>query len=226
MTKITDVPIVGKIIHNIDSSSIVLATDPTSPISDAYRSLRTNLEFYTKGKENAVILVTSTMGNDGKSFTSLNLASSFAFNDKKTIVLGFDLRKPSELFKEFGTENVPGISSYLIGKSEIEDLIIKTPINNLDLIHAGVVPPNSLELISSDKTNLIIKKLRSIYDYIIIDSAPVGLLPDAFVLMKHSDINLIVVRHNFTIKDYFIETIQDLEKKELKIYFLFIMMKH
>jgi len=220
ISRITNTPIVGKINHNNDSTSVVLATDATSPISDAYRSLRTNLEFYTKGKENAIILVTSSMGNDGKSFTSLNLASSFAFNDKKTIVVGFDLRKPSEIFKEFGTENVPGISSYLIGKSDFEDMVIKTPINNLDLIHAGVIPPNSLELIASVKTKDLITKLKNKYDYIILDSAPVGLLPDAFVLMKYSDINLMVVRHNHTIKEYFIETIHDLEQKKVENLFL------
>ncbi len=218
--RITELPIVGKIIHSQDSNKFVLSTDPTNPVSDAYRILRTNLEFYLNGLSKSVILVTSTMGNDGKSFTSLNLASSFAFNEKKTILLGFDLRKPSELFKEFAIDNNPGISSYLIGKAKLDDIIIKTPVNHLDLIPAGPIPPNSLELISGLKTGELFSKLKKEYDYIIIDTSPVGILPDAFAMMKYSEINLLVVRHNFTIKEYFIEAINDLEKKKVENLFL------
>ncbi len=218
--RITDIPVVGKISHSQGDASVVLAADPSSPVSDAYRSLRTNLEFYLKGNDKATILVTSTMGNDGKSFTSLNLASSFAFNEKKTILLGFDLRKPSELFKEFAIDNNPGISSYLIGKATLDDIIIKTPVNNMDLIPAGPIPPNSLELISGLKTSELISRLKKNYDYIIIDTSPVGILPDAFAMMKYSDINIMVIRHNFTIKEYFSEAISDLERKKVGNLFL------
>jgi len=218
--KITQIPVIGKISHHSHDTPVVLATDPSGPVSDAYRALRTNIEFYLKGKEKAIILVTSTMGNDGKSFTSLNLAASFAFNEKKTVLLGFDLRKPSKLFKEFDIENNPGISSYLIGRASIDDITIKTPVNNMDLIPAGPIPPNSLELISGHRAGELIEKLRKQYDYIILDTSPVGILPDAFAMMRYSDINIMVVRHNFTIKEYFVEAIHDLEQKKVENLFL------
>jgi len=108
------------------------------------------LQYLTKGKEQQTILVTADMVGAGKTFVSINLASIFAMYDKKTLLMGYDLRKP-KIYQDFGLTNTEGISSYLINKSSYEDIIQTSPVKNLDIIMAGPVPPNPAELISSDK---------------------------------------------------------------------------
>jgi capsular exopolysaccharide synthesis family protein len=158
------------------------------------------------------ILMTSSVSGEGKSFCSSNLAASLALAGKSTIILGTDLRKP-KIFNDFSLKNTVGLTSYLIGTASLEQVIQSTGIQNLDLISAGPIPPNPSELLMSEKLNTLIKELKLHYDYIVIDTPPIGVIADAFELLKFADIVLYVVRQQYTDKNL-LKYINDLYNKK------------
>ena len=196
ITSRTDVPILALIGNSINSSKISLENS-RSLLSESFRSLRTNIQYLSSEKKNKIISVTSTKGGEGKTFCSINLATILAISGKKIILIGADLRKP-KLHKDFSIKNNEGLSNLLIDKIELNKAIYKTEVKNLDLILSGPIPPNPSELLDSQKMNKIIKELEKKYDYIIFDTPPVGLVTDALVLMKYTDINLFILRHNYS----------------------------
>ena len=212
--KITNIPILGHIIHSDKDSKVVVVDFPKSSIAESFRSLRTNLQYFLQGKEKQTLLITSDMVRTGKTFCSINLASIFAKYGKKTLLMGFDLRKP-RIYQELGLSNEEGITSFLINKSSIEAIIKKSGVENLDIIMSGPIPPNPSELIASEKTATMFALLKEMYDFIIIDTPPIGLVSDAFLLMKYTDANLILVRQNFTYKKVFTSIIRDMEQRKL-----------
>ncbi len=201
----TKFPIIGKVFHSFRRTSMVVNDYPNSSVTESFRGIRTNFEFFSDGGRKQVLLVTSATSGEGKTFCSINLATVFALNGHRTVLLEFDLRRP-KIHTEFGSSNMIGINSYLIDKAVIEDIIMPTHIENLDLISAGPAAPNPAELISSERTGEFIDRLKEMYDYIIIDSAPAGIIAETFILMKHTDINIFVVRMNKTVKDAFLNT--------------------
>jgi tyrosine-protein kinase Etk/Wzc len=194
---------------------VVIRDFPKSPLADSFRSIRTNLQFFSKGVDKMVILITSSTSGEGKSFCSINLASVYALLGKKTLLLGFDLRRPA-LFEDLNLNNDVGITSYLINNSKINDIIQRTEIENLDFIPAGPIPPNPVELIASENTKYFFNELRNKYEYIIIDSAPVGAVTDSFLLFDYADINVYTVRHNKTIKEALSSNLRNIERKNIK----------
>ena len=215
--KLTSYPIVGQVAQTSSKDPLVVVNSPKSPIAESFRSIRTNVEFITQGKNQSTILVTGDMQSIGKTFNAINVASIYALYGKKTVLLGFDLRKP-KLFKEFGLNNNIGLSSFLSNKEPFESIIQSTTaIPSLDIITSGPIPPNRAELIASEKCDELFKLLRERYDYIIIDTPPVGLVTDAFLLMKHSDVNLFIVRQGVTNKNIFGTIIKDMESRGLKM---------
>lgn len=196
ITSRTDVPILALIGNSINSSNISLENS-RSLLSESFRSLRTNIQYLSSEKKKKIISVTSTKGGEGKTFCSVNLATILAISGKKIILIGADLRKP-KLHKDFSIKNNVGLSNLLIDKIELDKAIYKTEVKNLDLILSGPIPPNPSELLGGQKMNKIIKELEKKYDYIIIDTPPVGLVTDALVLMKYTDINLYILRHNYS----------------------------
>jgi len=213
---ITKLPILGSILHNEDKTNNVIFDIPKAPISESFRTIRAKLQFYTQNDTNHVILVTSAFAKEGKSFFSMNIASSLAGYGKKTILVGCDLRKPSAIIKELRTAGLLGMSEFLVNKADLQEIIVKTQIDNLDIIHAGTIPPNPAELIASFKTSVMILKLKEIYDFVILDAPPLNPVADSYHLMQHTDINIFIVRQNFTNKKYFSLTIQEIEDKEIK----------
>lgn len=215
--KLTSFPIIGQVAQTNSKDPLVVVNSPKSPIAESFRSIRTNVEFITQGKNQSTILVTGDMQSIGKTFNAINVASIYALYGKKTVLLGFDLRKP-KLFKEFGLNNNIGLSSFLSNKEPFESIIQSTTaIPSLDIITSGPIPPNPAELIASEKCDELFKLLRERYDYIIIDTPPVGLVTDAFLLMKHSDVNLFIVRQGVTNKNIFGTIIKDMESRGLKM---------
>ena len=215
--KLTSYPIVGQVAQTNSKDPLVVVNSPKSPIAESFRSIRTNIEFITQGKNQSTILVTGDMQSIGKTFNAINVASIYALYGKKTVLLGFDLRKP-KLFKEFGLNNNIGLSSFLSNKEPFDSIIQSTTaIPSLDIITSGPIPPNPAELIASEKCDELFKLLRERYDYIIIDTPPVGLVTDAFLLMKHSDVNLFIVRQGVTNKNIFGTIIKDMESRGLKM---------
>lgn len=215
--KLTEFPIIGQIVETNSKDPLVVINSPKSPIAESFRSVRTNIEYITQGKPKSVILVTGDSQSVGKTFNSINTASIYALYGKKTVLLGFDLRKP-KLFQEFGLNNNIGLSTYLSNKDTLDGVIQASgKIPNLDIITSGPIPPNPAELIASDKCNELFDKLKEIYDYIIIDTPPLGLVTDAFLLMRHSDVNLYIVRQGVTNKNIFGSIIKDIESRDIKV---------
>ena len=210
----TTFPILGKVFHNYRRNKTVVNDYPNSSVTECFRAVRTNFQFFSEGGKKQVILVTSATSGEGKTFCSINLASVFALNGHRTVLLEFDLRRP-KIHQEFGSSNMIGISSYLIDKAIIEDIIIPTHIENLDLISAGPAAPNPAELINNERTAEFIDKLKEMYDYIVIDSAPAGILTETFLLMKHADHNIFIVRINKTVKETFKQTIKSIQANKL-----------
>jgi capsular exopolysaccharide family len=215
--KLTKYPIIGQIALSTNSSPLVVVDSPKSSIAESFRSVRTNIGYILQGKPHCSILITGDMQSVGKTFTSMNIASIYALYGKKTVLLGFDLRKP-KIYQEFNLPNRVGISDYLSNKNSLDEIIqVSGKIPSLDIITAGPIPPNPAELIASEKCDEFFRELRERYDYIIIDTPPLGLVTDAFLLMKYSDANVYVVRQDYTNKNVFASVIKDLEDRNVPV---------
>ena len=197
LLKSTNIPILGLIGHSDNARSLVVSTSSKSIIAESFRSLRTNIQYLAAEKPRKIITVTSSVGGEGKTFTAINLATIFALSGHKTMLIGGDLRKP-KLHEDFKVDATKGLSNLLINKSELSDVIEKTKIDTLDVIASGPTPPNPAELLDSTKMKDLITKLNKTYDYVIIDTPPIGLVTDGVILMQYSDVNLYVVRHNYS----------------------------
>jgi len=195
----TTIPILGAIGHNEHNTNLVTVQKPKSIIAEAFRGVRSNLNFMTKGNQNIVLSISSSVSGEGKTFCSVNLASVFAFSNKKTLIIGADLRKP-RIFDDFGLKNDLGLSSYLINQASLNQIIQQTNVQNIDLIASGPIPPNPSELLESPIMFDLFDQLKNIYDVIIIDTAPIGLVTDALVLSNFADVNLYVIRENYSKK--------------------------
>ena len=161
--------------------------------------MRTNLQFLLTNKNDKVILLTSSVSGEGKSFVSINLAASFALLNKKVVLVGLDIRSP-KLAEYIGTKSQLGITNYLASEDvTVDQIIVPCGVNDqLDVILAGPVPPNPAELLLSNRLDTLFDELRNRYDYIMIDSAPVGMVSDTFSLMRVSDTVVYVCRANYT----------------------------
>ena len=155
------------------------------------------------------------MPNEGKTFTAINLASVYSLMGKKTILVGFDLRKP-KIYNDFGLANDCGVSTWLIGKDRLDDLIQKTGYDNLFLLPAGPIPPNPSELTALDKTGELIRLLRERFDCIIIDSSPIGTVSDTFHIASLADTFILIVRKNLTLKYILENTVRELKMSDIK----------
>lgn len=208
----TSLPILGHILKSKDEINAFHNTK--SPLAESFRMFRTNLYFAKKTSASQTILISSTMQGEGKSFVSNNLALSLAFANKKTVLLVFDLRKP-KLYIDV-TKKEHGLTNFLINDCSLGDIIQPTDYNNLDIIQAGILPPNPSELILSNNTDILFEELRKIYDYIIIDTPPIGIIADGVLLTKYSDTNIIVTRYNYTRIKLFADLIKRIQSNKVK----------
>jgi tyrosine-protein kinase Etk/Wzc len=202
-------PIIGTVAHSKYPTSLILINNPRSMVSETIRSTKANMDFVS-AKGSNIISVTSTVGGEGKTYCSINLSCAFAVSDKRTVLIGADLRRP-KIFNDFSLTNEKGLTTFLIGKCELTDIINETSVKNLHIITAGAVPPNPAELLSSEKMKELLSELRKKYDYIIIDTPPLGVVTDALFMMKYADINIYIVRYNFTSKKI-IKDVNDMVK--------------
>jgi len=163
------------------ASTLLMHFAPKSPVSEAYRTLRTNIQFSNLDHPPQAILITSPGPGEGKSTTVANLAVTFSQMGTKTLLIDADFRRPI-LHSLFGIEKEPGITNYLAGKIHLEGIIRKTPVENLDLITCGVIPPNPSELLASQRMKEFIAELKNRYQMIIFDTPPVIVVTDAMVL--------------------------------------------
>ncbi|GGI28241.1 GumC family protein [Pedobacter mendelii] len=199
ITTNTVVPVIGEISHNLTVDNLIVANQGRSAISEQFRALRTNLSFYLKTEKDKIILLTSSMSGEGKSFTAINLANILALSGKKVLLMELDLRKPG-LSLKLGIDNKIGFSNYTISpKIKAADIIKELPINkNMFIISSGPLPPNPAETLMSEHMPGLINELRTQFDYIIMDSPPVGIIADAQVLVEYADVTLYLVRQGVT----------------------------
>lgn len=203
ISKLTQIPLIGVIGVNKDSLNLAVFDKPKSALSEAFRTIRSSLQFLYKKQQvsgSKTLMITSSISGEGKTFCSINIATVFALSEKKTVIIGLDLRKP-RLADEFGLKNQIGVVNYLIKQNSLAEIINPTQIPNLDVILSGPIPPNPSELILSDAMRDLILELKQKYDYIILDTPPVGLVSDALELAQFADVTLYIVRQNYTKKD-------------------------
>ena len=194
----TSTPIIGVIrkfpgFIDENNTQALSLQQPKSSFAESVRSVRTNLSFLASEKNSKVLCVTSEVAGEGKSFVSVNLASTLALIDKRVVLVGADLRR-SKLHKTFNIDNKKGLSSYLSRQANLDMIIHKTSLDSLDFIPSGPVPPNPSELLHSATMKDLLAELSTRYDYILLDTAPVGLVSDSIPLIRNSDINIFVIR--------------------------------
>ena len=203
ISKMTQIPLIGVIGINKDSLNLAVFDKPKSALSEAFRGIRSSLQFLYKKQQlsgSKTLMITSTISGEGKTFCSINIATVFALSEKKTVIVGMDLRKP-RLADEFNLTNQVGVVNYLIKQNSLAEITNSTQIPNLDVILSGPIPPNPSELILSEVMQEFINELKAHYDYIILDTPPVGLVSDALELVQYADVTLYIVRQNYTKKD-------------------------
>ena len=213
--KITSLPVIGNIPRSTEKTNTVILSNSNTVVAESFRLLRSRMQFFTKGTKTPVILVTSTMPSDGKTFTSINLASAYSLLGKKTVLVGFDLRKP-KIFNDFKVSNEKGVSTWLIGQDSLDDIIQESGYDNLFIIPAGPIPPNPSELTALPKTEELFRILKERFDYIIIDSSPIGVVSDTFYLASLADACIMVVRINHTRRDVLEDTLGEIQASQIK----------
>ncbi len=202
ITSISGVPLLGSIGYQHGASPVVVKAGSRSALSEMFRLLRTNLQFLNAGRPNQVILVTSSVSSEGKSFVTLNLGLTMALADKKTVILELDLRRPKLMrYLQQNEDRSAGISTYLIGQHSPEQIVKPTSIHpNLYAISGGPLPPNPGELLLHEALDQLITRLREQFDCILLDTPPVGMVADALLLGRLADSSVYIVRHNQTQK--------------------------
>lgn len=195
----------------------VAAFEPNSGAAEAFRTLRTNLQFTMSGSNSCVIAVTSSFPGEGKSWNSANIANVFAAQGKKTLLIDADLRKGVQE-KKFNVSNSFGLSNYLANVNFSEKNFIKeTAFENLYIITRGNVPPNPSELLDSERMDLLIEKVKEEFEVVIIDAPPVLVVTDALILAGKVDKVVLVVAMNETNKNFVLESKNSLDKVDAKL---------
>ncbi|MBY0433709.1 MAG: polysaccharide biosynthesis tyrosine autokinase, partial [Cyclobacteriaceae bacterium] len=202
--RFTKLPVLGVIpqMRNNGHSQFYIVDNPRSIVSEAIRTLRTNLDFFTSANSQKVIVISSTVSGEGKSFLATNLGGILAMSKKKVILLDLDMRKAKENGHAKVTDPTKGVSTILIHKSKLDECITKTSLEGFDFIPSGPHPPNPSELLLNGEFEGLLAELRLRYDYIVIDTPPVGLVTDGIMAMKRADLSIYVVRANYSKKDF------------------------
>lgn len=213
-TALPGIPIVSEISHSEKTEGTVIKENERSAISEQFRAFRTNLRFIFGDKKCPVLLLTSSMSGEGKSFIAINLAYVYALTGKKVLLMELDLRKP-KVSSYLKMSNDIGFSNYIISDMQLSDVIKRTPVNeNVYLMSSGSIPPNPVELLINPKVKTLFETLKKQFDLIIIDTPPVGLVTDSQEIAAYADVNLYVIRHSYTFKNQleFIKQLKDTGK--------------
>lgn len=176
---------------------LITKLSPRSPISEQYRTIRTNLQFAAVDEEIKSILMTSAGPSEGKSMSAANLAVVYAQQGKKILLIDADLRKPTVHYT-FRTDNLEGLSNILVGETSLLEAVSKSDVENLDIITCGPIPPNPSELLASKKMEQLLKEAYQLYDLVLFDTPPILAVADAQILANLCDGSILVVRSKQT----------------------------
>lgn len=213
--KYTTIPVLGEVVYDRSRSPIVITEGTRSFIAEEFRQLRTSLSYMGIDDTHKKIMLTSSISGEGKSFIAVNLGISLSLMNKKVVLIELDLRKP-KLSEKFNVSRHAGLSAYLIGKAVMEETVKPTGVNNLFLVSSGPIPPNPSELIANGRLKELLTYLDTQFDYILIDTAPIVPVTDAFILSPLCDVTLYVVRHAYTPKIILKKLEEKLKTKSLK----------
>ena len=202
---------IGILRHAKSQNPTLVKTHPRSSYAELLRAIRTRIEFVVKRKTKMLITVSSTESGDGKTFVCTNMASLYAAGGNKTLLIDLDIRKPN-IHAKLGLESGMGITNYIIGDCELEDIFIQDSPFDFDIVRAGTIPPNPGELIHSEKLAEFIAQMRDKYDFVIIDTSPIGLVPDAYPVIELSDMSLFVIRCMQTNKSFAKQTLEQISE--------------
>lgn len=202
LESISNTTVIGEIMKKEEEDIVVVGRNKTTPIVELFRTLRNNIQFILDDPSKRVILVTSTVPGEGKTFVSINMAASFALSEKKILLLGMDIRNP-KLAADVGFKKGAGLTSYLSGsESDWQSMLVSiNEFPNMDILQAGAIPPNPNELLMKPALKQLFTEARELYDIIIIDSAPIGVVSDTFLLSSLADATVYVTRENVTPKN-------------------------
>lgn len=221
LEEITSVPVLGDIPKSIQTETIVVKKEGNDCFNEMMRLLRANLLFVIDSKEKKVINTLSSISGEGKSFFTINLAISLALLEKKVLIIELDIRKP-RLALELGLNGRKGMTHFLSGNLSRNELVTPSGVNeNLSVILAGAIPPNPNELLAKPMLDDLVRELRNEFDFILIDTPPLGLVSDSLLLNRLADINLFVARAGFTPRKYIADAGRYFRDKKLKnMYFI------
>ena len=215
LERLIHVPILGSVPlyrqEKLAQTKLIIQQDSKSALSEALRTIRTNMEFMNGTKERHVISITSSVSGEGKTFVGVNLGAIIALSNLKVCLVDLDMRKPKIHLAFDDQNNLNGVSTILSGKSSLKDCIKKSSIDNLHYLPAGPIPPNPSELLLGEKFDHLVNDLHEQYDMVILDTPPVGLVTDGILIMKKSDLQLYVVRSGYTRRAY-LKTIEQLKR--------------
>ncbi|MBL0126364.1 MAG: polysaccharide biosynthesis tyrosine autokinase [Flavobacteriales bacterium] len=218
LKELTPLPVFGEIIasEKAEQNYVVVDSDPKAAITESFRTVRTNLE-YIPAPEGAgkVVMVTSYRPNEGKTFCSVNLSAILAKAGKKVLLLELDLHKPKVAIS-LGMNSTIGLSNVLIGKAAWRDVVMPTQFENFSVMLSGPTPPNASELVLSKHLETLFAEARLEYDYVMVDTPPVGLITDALLMMRYMDATLFVLNTRFASKDHVNNALEVLQGNPMK----------
>ena len=222
LARVTAIPVLGAVPHVAAKDKATMLRDQRGQVAEAFRSIRVNMQYLSAGIDKRVIGVTSSVPGEGKTFSAINLAAELAQGNRRVILLECDLRRPT-LGSYFDLDVVQpvGLSSYLTEASTLDESRLKSSIPNLDIMCSGPIPENPTKLLESPRFDELLVRLKEEYDYVLIDTPPVGYVSEFFVLLRHFDVNIYVVRQNYTDRSM-VSQINELhlEKKVKQIYII------
>ncbi len=204
ISEYTEIPVIGGVPTakiDMDVSQVVVHQRPKSMMAEAFRNIRTNLEFYPIDHTCRVITISSTIAGEGKTFVGLNIAAIYAMTGKKVMIMDLDLRKP-RLDKCFSVDNIKGVSTILIKKHKYQECVYESEIENLHFITSGPLPPNPAEIILGDNLKDFINEVKQDYDILIIDTPPIGIVTDALISYNMADNQVYVMRAGISPKSF------------------------
>ncbi|SMG21627.1 capsular exopolysaccharide family [Marivirga sericea] len=206
LERLTTIPIIAKISrlsrYVAKKSGVIVSEKPRSQISEAFRTLRTSLDFIGIKEGKKVLSISSTTSGEGKTFVSVNLAAILAMSNKKVIILDLDMRKPRAQYAFNLDQNEMGVSSILSGGIHWKECINNTKTENLHFIPSGIIPPNPAELLEGEYFDHLLKELKEEYDIILLDTPPIGLVSDGIIALKKADHSLFVVRADYSKRSF------------------------
>lgn len=202
--KILTTPVLGVVpaSHNMDKNKLHILDHPRSMVSESIRILRTNLEFFNIYDARKVIAVSSTVAGEGKSFIAMNLGGVIAQSNKRVVLVDLDMRKPKEQIGGQPVDNSSGVSTILINRTQWRDCVTNTVLKGFDYIPSGPHPPNPSELLMNPEFDRLLNELKREYDYVILDTPPVGLVTDGIMAMKHANVTIYIFRANYSKKEF------------------------